>query len=122
MTNSKQTWEEEFNRKFLNHTNEFINPWKFEKSKHIPEVRDLEKIASDLKDFISQELTKAREEERERKIEEDYGFWDLVSIARTILNTKYPADVFDWSSGDMGPVFVTKLREAIQLLSSNQKK
>jgi len=56
-------------------------------------------------------------EERERKIGE-YGFYDLVEMIKEILEHTYPLDVFDGSSGDTGPLFTSKLHEAMSLLTS----
>jgi hypothetical protein len=49
--------------------------------------------------------------------EEDPARWSfdtLAYIARVILDKHYPADVFDGSSGDPGPVFVARFREALE--------
>jgi len=48
---------------------------------------------------------------------EKWSFWTLVRIAETLLVRVYPEDVFDGSSGDLGAVFVVKLREALAVLS-----
>jgi len=48
---------------------------------------------------------------------EKWSFWTLVRIAELLLARAYPEDVFDGSSGDPGPVFVVKLREALAVLS-----
>lgn len=43
--------------------------------------------------------------------------WDaVVLIGRELLDTYYPADVFDGSSGDPGPVYVAALRNALNRL------
>jgi hypothetical protein len=40
--------------------------------------------------------------------------WDaLVMTARALLNSNYPASVFDGSSGDAGPAFIVALRAAL---------
>lgn len=41
------------------------------------------------------------------------GFDDLVGILRWILDAHYPPEIFDGSSGDSGPVFIARLREAL---------
>ncbi len=41
------------------------------------------------------------------------GFDDLVGILRWILDAHYPPEIFDGSSGDPGPVFIARLREAL---------
>ena len=44
----------------------------------------------------------------------EWSFSTLLLIARQLLETKYPEEVFNGSSGDPGPVFVAKLREALK--------
>lgn len=41
------------------------------------------------------------------------GFDDLVGILRFILDAHYPPEIFDGSSGDPGPVFIARLRQAL---------
>ncbi len=57
------------------------------------------------------ELLLDRAEARIRALEEP-GFHAFVNTARTFLRN-YPADIFDGSSGDPGPVFVAGLRRAL---------
>lgn len=45
-----------------------------------------------------------------------WGFDHLVAMAKRILDLKYPADIFDGSSGDLGPDFVVRLRATIEEL------
>jgi hypothetical protein len=47
--------------------------------------------------------------------ERHLGFNDFVVILHQFL-THYPEDIFDGSSGDPGPHFVVKLREALKEL------
>lgn len=46
------------------------------------------------------------------------GAWfdDLVRIGRALLDEHYPASIFTGVSGDPGPVFVAKMREALAAL------
>lgn len=44
------------------------------------------------------------------------GFDGLVGIAGMLLDAHYPATIFTGESGDPGPVFVAKLREALGAL------
>lgn len=44
------------------------------------------------------------------------GFNDLVAARAQLLDTKYPADVFTGESGESGPGFVAKVREALAVL------
>lgn len=78
-----------------------------------------------VKEFVAQELAQAHqsgvEEERRRKIEKDYGFYELVTIAETMLNMHYPSDIFSGLSKDRGDIFVTKLREALQALTNKEE-
>ena len=46
-----------------------------------------------------------------------WSFWTLVEIARLILEADYPPDVFTGASGDPGPVFLARLREALAVLA-----
>lgn len=39
-------------------------------------------------------------------------------LAQRLLDLRYPADVFDGSSGASGPMFVVRLREAIEEVKS----
>ena len=45
------------------------------------------------------------------------SFNDLVADVRLMLDTHYPADVFPGTSGEGGPGFVAKLREALAVLA-----
>jgi hypothetical protein len=40
----------------------------------------------------------------------------LVECVRLMLDTHYPVDVFDGSTGDPGDLFLTSLREALKQL------
>jgi hypothetical protein len=44
---------------------------------------------------------------------ERWSFGTLVRIAETLLEANHPPEVFDGSSGDPGPVFVARLRDAL---------
>lgn len=52
-----ETWEERFFKKFSNHTNEFINPWKISERHEV-----LAELQDELMAFIRTELTRARKE------------------------------------------------------------
>lgn len=55
-------------------------------------------------------------EAAEAAMSEDPARWNfdtLVFVAQTLLDRHWPADVFDGSSGDPGPVFVARLRDAL---------
>lgn len=75
-----------------------------------------EKVANYLSTALARYGEGVRREERERKIEE-YGFYDLVKIAQTMLTAIYPLDVFDGSSGSTGSVFTSRLHHALQALT-----
>lgn len=74
-------------------------------------------------DYGSLQLTIEEEvkKERERKITEDYGFYDLVEMAKTMLSMRYPREVFTGISGDKGPKFTAKLHEALDILKGETK-
>ena len=62
MSIEETSWEERYKRKFLNHTNEFVNPWKF--THPTPNHKDLEKLAGEIYTFLETELSRVREETR----------------------------------------------------------
>jgi hypothetical protein len=51
-----------------------------------------------------------------------WGFATLVRVVRELLATHYPAKIFTGQSGDAGPLFVVKLREAMVLLPARIKR
>jgi hypothetical protein len=46
----------------------------------------------------------------------DNQWQSIVKVGRIILDEIYPATVFNGSSGDSGPQYVTALREALERL------
>lgn len=85
-------------------------------------LRTRERLHSDQAAYISSALKNALPIGVKALIIEDGAnleharFTDLVEVARALLDLRYPADVFDGSSGHPGPVFVSKLREALEAL------
>lgn len=62
------------------------------------------------------------EKEELHAIIDEMGFYDLVRVARRLLEMAYPLDLFDGSSGDSGAVFTAKLHEALNVLPPNNPK
>lgn len=57
-------------------------------------------------------------------LRDDPGKWSfatLVTVARLLLDENYPADIFTGVSGDPGPVFVVRLREALAALGGGRQ-
>ncbi|MCL4399716.1 hypothetical protein M1506_00355 [Patescibacteria group bacterium] len=52
---------------------------------------------------------------------ENWGFYNLVWAVNQILNIIYPRDIFDGSSGGLGPKFTAKLHEAMDVLPEEAK-
>ena len=49
-------------------------------------------------------------------IERMFGFRETIDWIRTWLDTHYPPDVFDGSSGDLGALTIAALREAVKMV------
>ncbi len=79
----------------------------------VEEKQEADWMVKQLATALARLVSAAMRQERQRKIEEDYGFDELVQIAERLLNLKYPASVFTGVSGDSGAVFVVRLREAL---------
>lgn len=79
-------------------------------------IRIADEYAKSLLTTKDQQIAEAVKAERERKIEE-YGFYDLVKIAQTMLDSIYPLDLFDGSSGNPGAVFTSRLHHALEALT-----
>lgn len=63
---NNKTWKERFNKKFTDHCNEFVNPWKFTVA---VSHEELAKLANDLRLFISTEIYIALDTQRKEKNE-----------------------------------------------------
>ena len=66
-------------------------------------------------------------EERERVLQEalesdpeKWSFDGLVRIAQALLDASYPPDIFTGESGDPGPLFVARLRQALAALDDGE--
>jgi hypothetical protein len=59
-------------------------------------------------DVFAQAISDAVGEERERLL----GFWEFVDKCESWLQN-YPAEIFDGSSGDPGPLFAVAVRDAV---------
>ena len=59
------------------------------------------------------------ENKRLREEAEGIAFWSYVAITERWLK-QYPADIFDGSSGDKGPLFVVAIREAVAKLKEGE--
>jgi hypothetical protein len=64
-------------------------------------------------DVFAQAIADAVGEERERLL----GFWEFVDKCESWLQN-YPAEIFDGSSGDPGPLFAVAVRDAVAKIRS----
>ncbi len=75
-------------------------------------------------EWLHSKLTAAHEQGVEEGLKENvenWGFYNLVWAVNQILNIIYPRDIFDGSSGGLGPKFTAKLHEAMDVLPEEAK-
>ncbi len=54
-------------------------------------------------------------------LSESCGFNFLLYVGKKILDKHYPEDIFTGESGDLGPVYIVALREALNQIEKEEE-